>query len=191
VKVIVDAYNVLHAMVKTDRVNENERKHFIRLLAAYAKRKKNKVIVVFDAGPFLFPSTEQQKGITIKYSGPNDSADDIILRYIKNHQGQSMMLASSDRELCAAAQYYAVESVTAQDFHALLVEHQMDKMSPKKTGQAIKISSDSDEMVDALMHQTRVPIKNDDMQSPVDQRKPASQKASKKERKRMQKLKKL
>lgn len=190
-KVIVDAYNVLYAMVKTDRVNENERKHFIGLLAAYAKRKKNKVIVVFDAGPFLFPSTEQQKGITVKYSGPNDSADDIIMRYIKKHQGQSMMLASSDRELCLAAQYYAVESVTAQDFHALLVEYQMDKAPLKKTDQAIKISSDSDEMVDALMRQTRVPLKADDMRSPIDERKAASQKASKKERKRMQKLKKL
>ncbi len=188
-KVIVDAYNVLHTMVKTDRINENERKHFINLLSAYAKRKKNEVIVVFDAGPFLFPSTEQQKGIVVKYSGPNDTADDIILRYIKNHHGQSMVLVSSDRELTSAARYYEVESIKSRDFYALLVEHKTEKT--KDRGNAIKIADDSHELVDALMQQTKVPTKIDDMQSPVGDRRSPAEKLSKKERKRMQKIKKL
>ncbi len=189
VKVIVDAYNVLHTMVRTDRINENERKHFINLLSAYAKRKKNEIIVVFDAGPFLFPTTEQQKGIVVKYSGPNDTADDIIMRYIKNHQGQSMVLISSDRELTSAAQYYDVEAIKARDFHALLVEHKVEKA--KDRGQAIKMAEGSHEKVDALMRQTKVPTKVDDMESPIEDRRSSAEKLSKKERKRMQKIKKL
>lgn len=189
-KVIVDAYNVLHTMVRTDRINENERKHFINLLSAYAKRKKNEVVVVFDAGPFLFPATEQQKGITVKYSGPNDSADDIIMRYIKDHHGQNMVLVSSDRELTAAAQYYEVESVKSQVFYTLLVEDK-NKKETDSSGHVVKLTQDTDQMVDLLMHQTKVSTKHDDMKNPIQERASTSQKASKKERKRMQKIKKL
>ncbi len=188
-KIIVDAYNVLHHTTKDDYIHEHERKHFINQLSAYAKKKGHQLIAVFDGGPFLFPTSEQQKGITIKYSGPNDTADDIILRYIKEHEGHSMLLVSSDRDLCDAAHYYDVEAVNAQDFYDLLTE-QRSSAPEKQTAQAIKMG-DADEVVDSLMQQVRVHKKVDDMQDPTDDRQSPARKSSKKERKRMHKIKKL
>lgn len=188
-KIIVDAYNVLHQTTKDDYIHEHERKHFINQLSAYAKKKGHQLIAVFDGGPFLFPTSEQQKGITIKYSGPKDTADDIILRYIKEHEGHSMLLVSSDRELCDAAHYYDVEAVDAKDFYELLTE-QGGSAPKKKTAQAIKMG-DADELVDSLMQQVRVHKKVDDMQDPTDDRQSPAYKPSKKERKRMHKIKKL
>ncbi len=188
-KILIDAYNVLHHASKDDYIHEHERKHFINQLSAYAKKKGHQVIVVFDGGPFLFPTSEQQKGITVKYSGPKDTADDIILRYIKEHEGQSMLLVSSDRELCDAAYYYQVEAIDAQDFYDLLTE-QSDYTPKKRQAQAIKMG-DANELVDSLMQQAQVHKKIDDMQDPSDDRKSSSRKPSKKERKRMHKIKKL
>jgi predicted RNA-binding protein with PIN domain len=190
VKVIIDAYNVLHQM-HAKRVADAERKQFINLLGAYAKRKHLEVIVVFDAGPFLFPSTEVQKGITIKYSGPKDSADDIIVRIMQQCHGQGMILVSSDRELRNAAKKYNAESIPSPEFIERLLEREPEK---KRIGlhQAVKVNVESDPLVDVLMQQVRVSAKADDV-SPheLPDRRAAGHKESKKERLRSQKIKKL
>lgn len=189
-KVIVDAYNVLHQMNKA-QISESERKHFINLLSAYAKRKRLEVIAVFDAGPFLFPSTEEQKGITIKYSGPRASADDIIVRIMQQCQGQGMVLASSDRELRDAAKKYGAESIPAPEFIVRLLEREPEA---KGVGshQAVKITPDADGLVDRLMQQTKVPAKTADaLPEESEARRAPAHKESKKERLRSQKIKKL
>jgi predicted RNA-binding protein with PIN domain len=188
-KVIIDAYNVLHQVMKHDHIKEQERKHFINQLTAYAKKRGNAVVVVFDGGPFLFPSTSHHKGMTIIYSGPKDSADMMILRYIKEHAGHAMVLVSSDRELCKAAQYYQVESVDAKDFYYTIMEPEQ-KNAPRVKEQAIK-TGDADSIVDIFMMQTGVKKKLEDIEDPVLDRQSPANKLSKKERKRMHKIKKL
>lgn len=188
-KVIIDAYNVLHQVVKHDHIGQQERKHFINQLNAYAKKKGNVVVVVFDGGPFLFPSTSHYKGMTIIYSGPKDSADAMILRYIKEHVEHAMVLVSSDRELCRAAQYYHVESIDAKDFYYNIMEPDQKSLSKVKE-QAIKTGK-AESVVDILMMQVSVKKKLEDIEDPaLDRRSPAN-KLSKKERKRMHKIKKL
>lgn len=188
-KVIIDAYNVLHQIIKDEHVSEQERKHFINQLAVYAKNKKHTVVVVFDGGPFLFPTTSEQKGIIIKYSGPKDTADMIILRYIKEHTGEAMVLVSSDRELCKAAKVYDVEALDAKDFCNVIIEREQ-KVEPKISMQAVK-TGDAESLVDMLMMQTKVQKKVEDIDDPAQQRRSPAEKLSKKERKRMHKIKKL
>lgn len=188
-KVIIDAYNVLHQVTKHDHISEQERKHFINQLTAYAKKRGNAVVIVFDGGPFLFPSTSYHKEITIIYSGPKDSADTMILRYIKEHTSHNMVLVSSDRELCKAAQYYHVESIDAKDFYNVIMEPAQKSVS-KTQEQAIK-TGDADSIVDMLMMQTGVKKKLEDIEDPVLDRQSPAEKLSKKERKRMHKIKKL
>lgn len=188
-KVIIDAYNVLHQVMKHDRINEQERKHFINQLTTYAKKKGHSVVIVFDGGPFLFPSTSHQKGITIIYSGPKESADTMILRYIKEHANQTMILVSSDRELCQAAQYYHVESVDAKDFYNVIMESEQKAVS--KTGERAIKTGDADTIVDLLMMQTGIKKKLEDIEDPLLDRRSPAEKLSKKERRRMHKIKKL
>jgi predicted RNA-binding protein with PIN domain len=187
-KVIVDAYNVLHYTAKDKQVSQQERKCFINQLSAYAKNKGNAVIVVFDGGPFLFPSSFDHKGITVKYSGPQMSADEIILCYIKEHAGDSMVLISSDRALCTAAKFYEVESVDAKDFYDFIIPAALNCVS--KSTQAVKIGQ-SDTVVDLLMMQTVVQKKSEDMSDLFEKRKSPAKRLSKKIKKRMHKIKKL
>lgn len=190
-KVIVDAYNVLHQMNKK-QISDAERRHFINLLSAYAKRKRLEVIAVFDAGPFLFPSSEEQKGITIKYSGPNSSADDIIVRIMQQCQGQGMVLVSSDRELRDAAKKYHAESIPSPEFIVRLLEREPENKAVAESQQAVKIHANSDAFVDLLMQQTRVPVKTADaVPEESKERRAPAHKESKKERLRSHKIKKL
>ena len=189
-KVIVDAYNVLHQMNKK-QISDAERKHFINLLSAYAKRKRLALVAVFDSGPFLFPSSEEQKGITIKYSGPNASADDIIVRIMQQCQGQGMVLVSSDRELRDAAKKYGAESIPSQEFIVLLSEREPEAKRIS-SHEAVKLAPSVDELVDLLMYQTKVPIKSADIAPDESkERRAPAHKESKKERLRSQKIKKL
>lgn len=192
-KIIIDAYNVLHQVIKGDHIAENDRKRFINQLSAYAKKRGHDIIVVFDAGPFLFPVSEQQKGITVKYSGPRESADDIILRYIKEHVGHSMLLVSSDRELCQAACYYDnIDVVDAQDFYDILTQNGTKRAAvPKLDMQAVKMG-DSSEKVDMLMRQTSVSKKTEDIRNPLqEERQSQGYTTSKRVKKRLHKIKKL
>lgn len=188
-KVIVDAYNILHAMYEK-QVSDAQRKHFINILSAYAKRKRLEVIVVFDAGPFLFPATEIQKNIVVKYSGPHASADDIIIRYMHECRGQGMVLVSSDRALRDAAKQVHAESLSAQEFIVRLNEREQPVRAT--TEKAVKMQSTAHDIVDALMHQAKVTVKSIDKDEDVVQdRRGSAHKESKQDRVRSHKLKKL
>lgn len=190
-KVIVDAYNVLHQMNKK-QINDAERRHFINLLSSYAKRKRLEVIAVFDAGPFLFPSSEEQKGITVKYSGPHSSADDVIVRIMQECRGQGMVLVSSDRELRDAAKKYSAESIPSPEFIVRLLAHEPEKKAHVGSAQAVKMHASDDAQVDLLMQQTRVALKSADaLPEGSKERRAPAHKESKKERLRSHKIKKL
>lgn len=191
-KIVVDAYNVLHQVITGRHISDQDRKWFINKLAAYAKKKKHTIIVVFDGGPFLFPTTYQQQDIVIKYSGPKDSADDIILRYIKEHAGHSLILVSSDRQLCQAARFYNVEAMGSGDFYEIMVPPCEQKMQASHIQeQAVKTGQGSS-CVDELMMQTRVYKKIEDLEDPLEQNRVGKSKTlPKKQRKRMLKIKKL
>lgn len=189
-KIVVDAYNVLHQVIKDRHINDQDRKWFINKLIAYGKKKKHTIIVVFDGGPFLFPTSYEKENIVIKYSGPKDSADDIILRYVKEYAGHSMMLVSSDRQLCQSAQFYNVEAIESIDFYELItpLEQKIDEPAAQR---AVKTSEGSSAL-DELMMQTKVQKKIEDLESPLEQDRVAkSQTLSKSQRRRMHKIKKL
>jgi predicted RNA-binding protein with PIN domain len=194
VKVIVDAYNILHQMSKAP--GDADRKHFINLLSAYAKRKQLDIIAVFDAGPYMFPATEEVKGIIVKYSGPHATADDVIVRLLEQHNDRGSVLASSDRELRDAAKRQGVESVTAQEFiEKLSIEKSIDKPLKKQScshNRAVKTIGETHSEVDALFNQAKVTSKAEDIApGEMYERRAPAHKESKKERMRAQKLKKL
>lgn len=190
-KIVVDAYNVLHHVIKERHISDHDRKWFINRLIAYAKKKRHTIIVVFDGGPFLFPTTYQQQNIVVKYSGPKDSADDIILSYIKEHAGHTMMLVSSDRQLCQAAHVYDVESIDSYDFYQIIVPADQKMQLLHVQEQAVKMGQSSS-VIDEMMMQTKVYKKIEDLEDSLEQdRARGSKTLSKKQRKRISKIKKL
>ncbi len=188
-KIIVDAYNVLHYLNAADRITDGQRKIFIKQLGLYARKKGHALVAVFDGGPVLFASCSRINGIMVCYSGPGMSADEFILKYIKEHMGHSMLLVSSDNELCHAAHFYRVESIKSEDFCKLFMQR-VQQASVEKVGPAVKTGA-APRAIDELMMHTEVQCKVEDMESPLDSRDSKSDQLSKKERNRLHKLKKL
>lgn len=191
--IVIDAYNMLRSVPPHGRkVTENERQQFLNQLATYAKKKKHKLVVVFDAGPYEWPHKERYRGIYTIYSGVNRSADDYIKEYLEKQKTGDLLLVSSDHDLILWAQQFDIPSIGAFHFYQLMKEAIKPGMQvgPEEDGELIKLGQAADE-VDALMQEASevVPIKSEDLV--LGNRQSAKKKSSKKERALLKKLKKL
>ncbi len=191
--IIVDAYNLMRLEITDALISEGQRKHFINTMRTYGARKKHTMIVVFDGGEFRWPVQETHKGITIIYAGSHHTADEAIIAYIKRNLGRSMLLVSSDRQLRDEAAHYGVELLHARDFYdRLYAAVGGGTQETSVAAKAVKTSQTADEAVDELMSKVmRMQIKPEDDQQLHKERASQSQQLARKERKRLQKLKKL
>lgn len=198
--IIVDAYNLLHAMPGYKKtMTDKERSHFIAHLAAYGRRKNHKMIIVFDRGPYEWPFKENMKTVQVIYSGMHQTADDYIKEYIKAHKAQDILLVSSDSELNRHAQYHTISSIDSALFSRLLHEDLATKNNSavQKKSEVVKLVQDDEfgtaaqEMLDKIMTQASKKIieKSEDY---VQHNKVENKNAmSKEERILLKKLKKL
>lgn len=191
---LIDGYNVLK-QVGPEKVSERERASFIKQLAKYAKNKGHKVVLVFDGGPFDWSSQERISGIYVVYSGVQETADDYIKRYLQDNRAYDVLLVSSDRELRSAGERLNIESLTARDFYTLL-QQGLQKIGGQKgvrETKAVKLIAGENEELDAVMQEASkiVQHKAEDFMAESDGRKSKAHKMSKKERKRLKKIKKL
>lgn len=118
--IIIDAYNVLKQVSRTTFVEKKERTAFLKKLADYAHQKHHTIIVVFDAGEYDRTTQRNYQGITVMYSGAHASADDVIKKLFMNYPPTTIVLVSSDRELCAYAGNFGIVSIDSHEFYRLL-----------------------------------------------------------------------
>ncbi len=163
--VVVDGYNVLKK-IHGPEISETQRSAFVNLLGRYLKKRQHKVLVVFDGGPFYYPSMEKQKGVTVWYSGQNQSADDLIITYAQEHRTKELLVVTLDGQLCAKVGESRVETVDPVFFY----ERVRSVCDPEKRGPASesgaieKLTEEHDEEVDLLMYEAagmRVPLKEE------------------------------
>lgn len=152
--IIIDAYNVLKQTLPSRDISDRKRTKFIMQMAAYAKLRKHTVVVVFDGGPYHWPSRGHEHGILVIYSGARQTADKVIQDYVQENKNKKPLLVSSDRELCAWVSQEGVISIGSLEF-CNIVENRMAAVKEKKTsrqkGTVVKLSSDENEEVDKLM----------------------------------------
>ena len=189
---VVDGYNVLKNMVHSEHVPENQIKRFSRILEKYACRKGLKVVLVFDSGPCMYATREDKDHISIIFSGQRECADCVIKRYLSRNSHRELLLISSDNAIRSHASSCGVESVRASEFIKILNES-FELPTEKQDGVAKKLhGSESNVALDDLMSSsdTRRARKSDDFESDLDRQSP-SKTPSKKDKKLMQRLKKL
>ena len=196
---IIDGYNLLrHIDPHREVMSEHERTIFLHELKRYARRKKHKIVLVFDGGGYQWPHKEMVNGIKVIYSGGRDTADAVIMRYILDHKTQDLLLVSSDHELNLFASKYDIPSIGADDFYPLFKQGIQD--DPKEVVEIV-VEFDEDELdLDTVMEQgsEQVPRKEED-RGPSDVplrkgrpvRRSFSEGGSKKDRLLLKKLKKL
>ena len=169
-------------------IEEADRRAFLNRISTYSKRKKHKVVVVFDGGDSPWPHRETIAGVAVIYSGSRETADSVIMNYIDDHCTKELLLVSSDTELNRFAGQHEVVSIGSEEFYYLLKEAlAVQKDFPANV--SVEIDEDIkgvDEIMEAAS--ARVPIKQEDLQK---SRQPQKKRYSKQDRALLKKLKKL
>lgn len=192
--IIVDGYNLLKQLFPAALVTERERHAFITYMRSYARKKEHDIVIVFDGGPYTWPTKEDHKGIRVVYSGVHESADDYIKYYITQQKNQDLLLVSSDRELCVYADRMGVTSINSLDFYQVIraTMQESEALYEQSTDQAKKLCDESNAELDEIMQEAsgKVMHKRDDAKDYAD-KELLSKTRSKNERQLVKKLKKL
>jgi len=151
--IIIDAYNYMKVTSGDKHISERAEREFMRLFKKYLRFRGNQLMVVFDAGPTLFESDTTDGAVHVVYSGQMQTADDSIIKYIRSHMGQDILLVTSDRELRDIAKRCNVVSISSPDFHKIFMEvlDQYDENEARVARDAIKTTDGSNSDLDQLM----------------------------------------
>jgi len=194
---VIDGYNVIKQALLKNTISDSQRERFIKQLGKYRKIRGHKIELVFDGGSYDWPTREKVNGVYLIYSGYNESADHYIKRYLKEHKSLDILLVSSDRDICNCAARLGIEYIDSKEFYKIMQNRLKLGLSQKTMSQAkaIKLSESEDEELDALMQDASkiVQYKTEDLESlgRSDSRESRAHTVSKKERKKLKKIKKL
>lgn len=165
--IVIDGYNLTALMASPNNTAldlESTRNELIKRLQAYKRLKGHKITVVFDGkkSGSLYRARTNQGGIEIIFSKDGEEADEILKEMAKTER-QNMTLITSDRSVARFAETCGAVTISSQEFDNILSSAQYYTMKG--------ISDEEDEGVFTKTGNPRKP--------------------SKKERKRLQRIKKL
>ena len=125
IHIIIDGYNLIRQSPDLEVLDREDiqlgRDALLQKLVAYKKIKRHNITVVFDGGgaPVFADSGDHYKGVRVKFSRPGETADTLINRMAKKER-QRALVVTSDR---AVADYCARQGATvipSPDFDAKL-----------------------------------------------------------------------
>ncbi len=191
--IIIDGYNLIKQIDYDRQISEQERHRFVHMLGRYGRRKKHKIVIVFDGGPQTWPSKEVIAGVKIIYSGVKETADSAIMQYIDDYRTKELLLVSSDNELGHFASKHNIVSIGSVDFYYLLQEALKAPSNEEVVDQQPEIElDDAVQDLDVLMERASkvIPQKLEDLPRSK-QRQATLQRISKRDRALLKKLQKL
>ena len=157
--VVIDGYNLLK-LIHGPSVSEMQRSACANLLGRYVKKRQHKIIMVFDAGPCIYPMQGQEHGITVIYSGSFQSADDTIVKFVHDNAQKEILVVTADRELLQQVEQLKAHTLEPLVFYAKVREvcsSSEKQESVRADGSVIKfmnIYEDQDSVdVDAIMYE--------------------------------------
>lgn len=191
--VVLDGYNIIKKITHTRQATERERNLFITAVTSYAGVKKLHIELVFDGGLSPVLEKEHHGSVRVIYVGTGKSADDYIKDFMSDHCGQDLLLVSADNELRRYAARLQVDSLTSDEFIAVLRGFLQDRNAQglSKPAPLKKIAKTTAIELDALMiagSQMMSGHKDDSLKKPS---KRSAKKSSKIEKRIVQKINKL
>jgi uncharacterized protein len=150
---IIDGYNYINRI----RISPESRGPSLDILrrslldrfAQYKRLKGLKLTVVFDAYKSYSPDRQREnyKGVDVVYSRENETADDVIIGWIREKKA-GMVAVSSDRAIIDEAKQHGVAFLTPPGLEALITRDssredmesdETDRQSIKKKGNPRKL----------------------------------------------------
>ena len=131
---VIDGYNYLNRIRTSpvpDRSNlDGLRRSLLDRLAKYKKQKGGKITVVFDAYNSYSPDRQREsyKGIDVVYSKEGETADDVIVGWVRERR-VGMVVVSSDRAIIDSAKHCGVPFLTVPGLEALITQESQGKGS--------------------------------------------------------------
>lgn len=126
IHIVIDGYNYINRIRKTPIPDgadiETLRRTVLDRLARYKREKPAKISVVFDAYQGYSPDRhwENYKGIDVVYSREHETADDVIIGWIR--QGKAgLVVVTSDRAIIDEAKRAGVAFMTPVALESSLV----------------------------------------------------------------------
>ena len=116
---IIDGNNLIGCSPDISLEDSNSRSEILGIVKKFQKKKKSKIIVVFDGEPDTFSNEENPtEKIVVKYPPIGDSADDEIKRILEGYTYfRDVVLVTSDRELKDVAKKKGARVVNSIEFY--------------------------------------------------------------------------
>ena len=116
---IIDGNNLIGCSPDISLEDSNSRSEIIGIVKKFQRKKKSKIIVVFDGEPDTFSNEENPtEKIVVKYPPIGDSADDEIKRILEGYTYfRDVVLVTSDRELKDVAKKKGARVVNSIEFY--------------------------------------------------------------------------
>jgi uncharacterized protein len=122
---IIDGYNYINR-IRTSPADRGSsldmlRRSLLDRVAQYKRLKGIKITVVFDAYNSFFPGRQREnyKGVEVVYSGEKETADDVIIGWIREKR-TGIIAVSSDRAIIDEAKRHGVAFLTPPGMEALI-----------------------------------------------------------------------
>lgn len=116
---LIDGNNFLGHISPSSLRDPRSRKNLISRLLVFQKRKRTRVLVVFDGTPDLDSSDKkhQKKKFSIIYPPPGEKADGTIKEIISTQTDlRRFFVVSSDREIRSFARAKGAKSLSSKEF---------------------------------------------------------------------------
>lgn len=144
--ILIDAYNFLKSISAHKFVDDRVIQSWILQFQSYMSLRGNKIILVFDAGPFFYQTRDVRGGVEVIYAGHEKTADDVLKIWLERNAGQDILLVTSDRQVRDHALNLNVVSISSQDFYKVFksVMQQQEVAEQKFTKTLHKMKKDDD-----------------------------------------------
>ncbi|MBP1747966.1 MAG: hypothetical protein H6Q52_505 [Deltaproteobacteria bacterium] len=123
--IVIDGYNYIHRIngsaVAVGASMDLLRRDFLEKCARYKKIRSARITVVFDAYDSFSAGrhSENYRGIDVIYSKEDETADDVIIGWIRKRPA-SLIVVSSDRAIIDEAKSRGVSFLTPVKFAEML-----------------------------------------------------------------------
>jgi hypothetical protein len=130
--IIIDGYNYIHRVrssgIHADTNMDMLRRDFLDKFVRYKKQKGVKITVVFDAYNSFSTGRQREnyKGIDVVYSRENETADDVMIGWIREKKA-GMVIVTSDRAIIDEAKRYGVAFIVPAKLEMMISQEGFSK----------------------------------------------------------------
>lgn len=123
--IIIDGYNYIHRIkssdIQSDANMDMLRRTFLERFVKYKRHKGFKITVVFDAykGFSIGRQRENYKGIDVVYSRENETADEVMIGWIREKK-EGIIVVTSDRAIIDEAKRYNVTFIVPSQLETMI-----------------------------------------------------------------------